>query len=88
MVALFERVPDAIIESGSMHLQGGRYQGARGFLLNFASVGENNVGSIICPIRFEAACNCFEHATDYIDIETLQYRGYETAIPGSQRGGE
>jgi hypothetical protein len=76
------RVPDAIIESGSMHLQGGRYRGARGFLLNFASVGANNVGSQIAPIPFEASCNCDEHDTDYIDIETLTYLGYETAIPG------
>ena len=85
MVALLERVPDAIIESGAMHLQGGRYRGARGFLLNFAAVGENNVGSLACPVPFDAACNCYEHDIDFIDIETLVYRGYEFHIP---RGGE
>ena len=83
MVALFERVPDAVIESGSMHLQGGRYKGAAGFLREYQSVGENNIGSQIYPIAFRDACNCWEHDTDIIDTTTLQYLGFETHVPGA-----
>jgi hypothetical protein len=81
MVALFERAPNATIESGSMHLQGGRYRGARGFLREYRSVGQNNVGSEVIPITFSESCNCHEHGTDFVDTETIRYLGYETAMP-------
>jgi len=85
MVALFERCcPDATIESGSMHLQGGRYKGTKGFLRDYQSVRQNNVGSMVAPIPFEDACNCHEHDTDYIDTETLRYLGFETAMPAAE----
>jgi hypothetical protein len=87
MTCLLERCPDAIIESGSMHLAGGRYRGVRGFLLNYQSVGAQNIGSKIMPIAFEASCNCDEFGTDYIDTDTLRYSGFETAIPGGTRAG-
>jgi hypothetical protein len=87
MVALLERAPAATIESGSMHLQGGRYKGSRGFLRAFRLVGANNVGSQAYPIPFECACNCWEHETDYLDTETLEYLGWETEIPHAIREG-
>ncbi len=84
MVALLERAPNATIESGSMHLRGGHYRGARGFLRDYQSVGDNNVGSQTYPIAFSEACNCHEHGTDYIDRETLQYLGWEAELPSAE----
>jgi hypothetical protein len=84
MVALLERAPEAIIESGSMHLQGGRYRGARGFLRAYQSVGDNNVGSQTFPIAFSESCNCHEHDCGFIDTETLRYLGWVTEMPSPE----
>jgi hypothetical protein len=53
MVALLERVPEAIIEAGARGFEGGRYHGVEGFLEHYRAAGETNVGSQRAPIAFE-----------------------------------
>jgi hypothetical protein len=59
MVALLERVPEAIIEARARGFEGGRYPpGVEGFLEYYRAAGETNVGSQRAPIAFEDPCNC------------------------------
>jgi hypothetical protein len=86
MVALLERVPEAIIEAGARGFEGGHYHGVQGFLEHCRAAGETNVGSQIAPIAFEDSCNCWEHLTDFIDTDTLTYIDRTGAMrPGGAR---
>jgi len=86
LVALLERVPEAIIEAGARGFEGGRYHGVQGFLEHYRAAGETNVGSQRAPIAFEDSCNCWEHLTDFIDTDTLTYSPRVGAVvPGEKR---
>ena len=81
LVALLERVPEAVIEPGARGFEGGRYHGVEGFLEHYRAAGETNVGSYRAPIAFEDSCNCWEHLTDFIDTDTLTYIDRTGATP-------
>ena len=51
--ALFELAPDAIVASAKA-----TYRGREDFVATFSSTGNENIGSVVAPLQYRAACKC------------------------------